>query len=106
MSRSESVSQRRCCSSVFMFIGVRRRRSGKKGKIGDNVYISRLSLTPSSDTRIPFIFQRRQFSIFVCFVMTINKNQGQSRKQVAISRVTSMSGLKILLIDEDGLCMW
>lgn len=40
--------------------------------ISDKVYISRLSLSPS-DTRIPFKFQCRQFPIFVCFAMTINK---------------------------------
>lgn len=50
-------------------------------KIGDKVYIHRLSLTPS-DTIIPFKFQR-----------------------VAISRVTLRGRLKILLIDEDGLCI-
>jgi ATP-dependent DNA helicase PIF1 len=42
--------------------------------IGEKVYIPRLSLCPS-DTRIPFKFQRRQFTIFVSFAMTINKSQ-------------------------------
>ncbi|XP_039688693.1 ATP-dependent DNA helicase PIF1-like [Medicago truncatula] len=88
--------------------------------IGDKVYIPRLTLEPS-DTRIPFKFQRRQFPISTCFAMTINKSQGQSPKEivvyhpqpvfshcqlyVAISRVTSMSGLKILMTNENGRSM-
>ena len=77
-------------------------------------------LTPS-DTRIPFKFQQRQFPLSVCFAMTINKSQGQSLKQVgvyfqqpvflhgqlyvAISKVTSRGGLKILTTDENGVSM-
>uniref|UniRef100_A0A0V0IDP9 ATP-dependent DNA helicase n=1 Tax=Solanum chacoense TaxID=4108 RepID=A0A0V0IDP9_SOLCH len=81
------------------------------------VFIPRMNLTPS-DARIPFKFQRRQFPITVSFAMTINKSQGQSLSHVglflkksvfthgqlyvAVSRVTSRKGLKILSYNDDG----
>ncbi|XP_058729905.1 uncharacterized protein LOC131601957 [Vicia villosa] len=85
--------------------------------IGDKIYIPRMNLI-SSDPSFPFKFQRRQFPIALCFAMTINKSQGQSLSQVglylqrpvfthgqfyvAISRVKSRKGLKILIIDDEG----
>jgi len=85
--------------------------------IGEKVFIPSLLLTPS-DNRIPFKFKRRQFPLSVSFAMTINKSQGESLKNVgvyipspvfshgqlhvAISRVTSRDGLRILINDEDG----
>ncbi|XP_016185911.2 ATP-dependent DNA helicase PIF1-like [Arachis ipaensis] len=85
--------------------------------IRDKVYIPRMNLIPS-DSGLPFKFQRRQFSLTVCFVMTINKSQGQSLSHVglylsksvfthgqlyvALSRVKSRSGLRVLILDEDG----
>ncbi|XP_075109715.1 uncharacterized protein LOC107829250 [Nicotiana tabacum] len=84
---------------------------------GQKVFIPRMTLTPS-DARIPFKFQRRQFSIIVSFDMTINKSQGQSLSHVglflkkpvfthgqlyvSLSRVTTRKGLKILVYDDDG----
>jgi len=62
--------------------------------------------------------RRTQLPLAVCFAMTINKSQGQSLKRVgiflprpcfshsqlyvAISRVTSKSGLKILIVNDEG----
>ncbi|XP_058784626.1 uncharacterized protein LOC131659455 [Vicia villosa] len=85
--------------------------------VGHKIFIPRLSLTPT-DKRIPFKFQRRQFPLTVSFAMTINKSQGQSLKYVgeylpqsisshgqlyvALSRVTSKKGLKILITNDEG----
>ncbi|AES89632.2 PIF1-like helicase [Medicago truncatula] len=51
--------------------------------VGDQIFVSRLSISPS-DVRIPFKFQQRQFSLTVSFAMTINKSQGQSLKHVGV----------------------
>jgi len=42
-----------------------------------------MNLIPS-DIDIPFKFQRRQFSITLCFAMTINKSQGRSLSKVGL----------------------
>jgi len=44
----------------------------------------------SFDTRISFMFLRRQFLLVVSFAITINKNQGQSLKHVGTCMSTSL----------------
>ena len=87
------------------------------GCIGDICAIPRMVLSPS-DNKMPFKLNRRQFPVSLCFAMTINKSQGQTLTQVglflqrpvfshgqlyvAVSRVTTRKGLKILCCDEEG----
>jgi hypothetical protein len=83
---------------------------------GETVFIPRVANQPSEEENA-FIFTRRQFPIRVCFAMTINKSQGQSVKfvgldvrspafthgqfYVAVSRVTSVSNLKVIWNEAD-----
>ncbi len=71
---------------------------------------------PTED-QVAFKFNRRQFSIRVCFAITFNKLQGQSVKHVrlnlttsafihrqfyvAISRVTLVSNIKIIWVEKE-----
>jgi len=84
---------------------------------GNRVFIPRI-VFPVNDAKCPFTIKRRQFPIRPCYAMTINKSQGQSLKvvgvflkdqvfthgqlYVALSRVTSRQGLKIITCDAEG----
>lgn len=66
-----------------------------------------------TDTKWPFKFKRIQFPVYLCFSMTVNKNQGHSLNKiglylpqsvfthgqlyVGVSSVTSSSGLHIMI---------
>ncbi|XP_074328250.1 uncharacterized protein LOC141666153 [Apium graveolens] len=80
-------------------------------------FIPRMELSPS-DTKIPFKLVRKQIPLQIFYAMTINKSQGQSLKTVglylpksvfthgqyyvAISRVTSPTGITIFVDDVSG----
>ncbi|XP_025662239.1 uncharacterized protein [Arachis hypogaea] len=86
--------------------------------VGHIALIPRMNMVPTNET-VPVRFQRRQFPIIVSFAMTINKSQGQTLSHVglylprpvfthgqlyvALSRVKSKRGLKVLLMNHVGM---
>ncbi|RYR34838.1 hypothetical protein Ahy_A10g049884 isoform J [Arachis hypogaea] len=82
--------------------------------VGHIALIPRMNMVSTNET-VPVRFQRRQFLIIVSFSMIINKSQGQTlfhvglylpklvfthgQLYVALSRVKSKRGLKVLLMN-------
>ncbi|GKE13187.1 DNA helicase, partial [Tanacetum coccineum] len=85
--------------------------------VGEKVYIPRIILT-TEDPNMSFTFKRKQCPIKVCYEKTINKSQGQSLNKmgvyllkpvfghgqlyVALSRATSLHGLRILMKQQEN----
>ncbi|XP_074374062.1 uncharacterized protein LOC141714442 [Apium graveolens] len=86
-------------------------------QVGTTHIIPRIEMEPSN-TQWPFEFKRVQFPVQLCYAMTINKSRGQSLHKVGlylsrsvfthgqlyvvVSRVTSPSGLHILIDSDSG----
>ncbi|XP_017221478.2 uncharacterized protein LOC108198225 [Daucus carota subsp. sativus] len=85
--------------------------------VGSRHFIPRMELYPT-ETKLPFKLIRKQMPLQICYSMTINKSQGQSLERVglflpkpafthgqiyvAVSRVTSPSGLRLFIDANTG----
>ena len=58
--------------------------TGERSRIGQEVFIPRITLHSSDDFKLPFKFARHQFPVRNAFSLTINKSQGQSFDKVGL----------------------
>ena len=64
---------------------------------GHDIIIPRIPLIPSNST-LPFKFRQLQFPIVLCFVMTINKSQGQTFKAVGVDLINESFTHRMLYV--------
>jgi ATP-dependent DNA helicase PIF1 len=50
---------------------------------GKSVFIPRILLTLKNN-KLPFVLQRQQYPIKICYLMTINKSQGQTLPSIGV----------------------
>jgi len=113
--RNLSPREGLCNGTKMRVLGIRRtclQVAIMGGKMDGKIcLLPRIKLTTMDDD-LPFILQRTQFPVRLCFAMTVNKSQGQSLEQVgvdlrtsafthgqlyvALSRVTSLDRLTLL----------
>ena len=113
--RNLSPREGLCNGTRMRVLGIRRnclQVAIMGGKFDQKVcLLPRIKLNTSEED-LPFILQRTQFPVCLCYAMTVNKSQGQSldyvgvnlrtsafthgQLYVALSRVTSLNGLTLL----------
>lgn len=59
-------------------------------KIGNRVFIPRITICTNETSNFPFILHRKQFPVVLAFAMTINKSQGQSFNSVGLYILTEL----------------
>lgn len=124
LMRNLDAQQGLCNGTRMVVLDVRRNCLKVRVLTGDFAgeirYIPRIKLTTSPED-FAFIISRVQFPVRLCFAMTINKSQGQSFTRVgvdlrspvfshgqfyvAMSRVTDVRGLHVLLPGEGARVM-
>ena len=77
---------------------------------GRKVFIPRMTMSPSDETKFPLSFDRRQFPTPVCFAMKINKSQGQSLSHVGLYLYSATTNCMFLSqelqVERDSKCSY